>query len=432
MQDKKNLALRIFLSVLGVAATLCIAFVCVYMLWEKAPEIAEEAPEVLDVKPNDKKPEDIAAEAFDNNRKDGIYTVLLVGNDDGNGNTDTIIVGKIDTKLHKMDFVSIPRDTLINVDWSVRKLNSVYWGSKNSGGSGIDALKYHIKNICGIDVDCYAVIDLGVFIDVIDALGGVDFEVPVSMQYEDAGQNLYIDLQPGMQHLDGYQAMGLCRFRSGYANGDYGRIDMQQKFLKACAEQFISLGNIPNISKVVKILSEGLDTNLSTGNIGFFLRQALKCQPEDINFYTVPSNSDYVGGLSYSVIDIWSWLPLLNECLNPYERQIEYSNLDIVYRGEGGKFTATTELKGDWYYSYNPNTEPETEELLPQEPQGPTIIVVPTPAPDIVPAPEESEKPGTVVPEETETPENNPEVSPDENQGMEEGTPGQEADNIFV
>ena len=66
---------------------------------------------------------------FDTQRKDGVYTILLAGNDDGTGNTDTIMVGKIDTVRHTIDFVSIPRDTIINVEWDNRKLNSVYWGT---------------------------------------------------------------------------------------------------------------------------------------------------------------------------------------------------------------------------------------------------------------------------------------------------------------
>ena len=107
--------------------------------------------------------------SYDNNRVS--RAVLLVGNDDGNGNTDTIIVGKIDTVQHKMDFVSIPRDTLVNISWNIRKINAVYWGTVNSGGVGIDGLRQQVKNLLGFDVDCYAVIDLDVFIDTVDALG---------------------------------------------------------------------------------------------------------------------------------------------------------------------------------------------------------------------------------------------------------------------
>lgn len=415
MDDKKKLIIRILLSILGTLAVLGIAVFCFYMTWEKAPDLDPVAPSTKPVQINGKKDGETDGKAFDTNRQDGIFTFLLVGNDDGTGNTDTIMVGKLDTNEHKIDVVSIPRDTLINVDWSVRKINSVYWGSKNSGGNGIDALMRHVKNITGFEPDCYAVIDLGIFIDVIDALGGVDFDVPVPMHYEDSAQNLYIHLDPGMQHLDGYAAMGLCRFRYGYANGDYGRIEMQQKFLKACAEQFITLGNVPNISKVVKILADGLDTNLSGANIAYFIRQALKCQPENINFHMVPSDSAGIGGLSYSVINLYSWIDMLNQCLNPFESPIGVNNLDIVYRN-GGSYAATTTLAGDWYYNTNHSSGNNTAEIVeqvPEEPEGPTIIVVPSvPEQGEIVTPEETP---TTPPDsgETETPEETPVTPPD-------------------
>lgn len=408
MEKRKKRGLRIAFTILGVFVLAIIGLFCAYMLWEKAPDIEPVAPTTKLSSGSDQNQQDDGA-PLATERQDGVYTILLVGNDDGNGNTDTIMVGKIDTVNHKMDFVSIPRDTLINADWEVRKINAVYWGSKNSGGNGIDALRYRIQGLTGFDVDCYAVIDLGVFKETVDALGGVYFDVPQAMDYEDASQNLYIHIAPGYQLLDGEQAMGVCRYRSGYANGDLGRIEMQHQFLKACADQFISLGNIPNISKVVEILSSGLDTDLSAANIAFFLRQALLCKSEDINFYTAPNTPDMVGGYSYAILDLWDWLSMVNEYINPYSTPVEYGNVDIVYRGDSG-FTATTVLQGAWYYSQpvsgtvDPGLEAEPEIPVPTpEPEGPTIIVIPSETePPVEPA-EPTEGPpdeAVVLPEE--------------------------------
>lgn len=395
--DNKKKGLRIALSVLGVVALVFIGAFCYYMLWEKAPDVTPSAP---------KRPvsseDDTNAVEDDTDRQDGVYTILLVGNDDGNGNTDTIMVGKIDTKQHKMDFVSIPRDTLINNTWDVRKINAVYWGSKNSGGNGIDSLKDNIKRLVGFEVDNYAIIDLGVFIDTVDALGGVYFDVPQALNYEDPTQNLTIHVAAGYQLLNGYDAMGVVRYRSGYVTGDIGRIEMQHKFLKACAEQFITLGNIPNISKVVDILADGLTTDLSSANIAFFLRQALSCKAEDINFYTAPNYPDSIHGYSYAILELNSWIDMINEYINPYDIPVTAANLDVVFRNGSGVITATTELRGADYYSYVPVVQPsEIPELTytpeqsapeqtepsggeqPQEPeppaetQGPTIVIVP-------------------------------------------------------
>ena len=175
MKDRKKRGFRIVFTLIGVLAVVLIGLFSFYMLWERAPDLEPVAPTAKPITAgeSEKPREEDAGLPFDTQRQDGVYTILLVGNDDGNGNTDTIMVGRIDTKQHKMDFVSIPRDTLINVDWAVRKINSVYWGSKNNGGTGIDALRNHVKRLIGFDVDCYAVIDLSVFMDTVDALGGV-------------------------------------------------------------------------------------------------------------------------------------------------------------------------------------------------------------------------------------------------------------------
>lgn len=397
MRKSNNMKLffRAFFTILAVLALVVIGLFCAYMLWEKAPDISDEAPAQISAQPvkSDEGENGDTGTAFDTERQDGVYTVLLVGNDDGNGNTDTIIVGKVDTVQHKMDFVSIPRDTLVNISWNIRKINAVYWGTVNSGGVGIDGLREQVKNLLGFDVDCYAVIDLDVFIDTVDALGGIYFDVPVNMDYEDAGQNLYIHVKSGYQLLDGEQAMGVVRFRSGYANGDLGRVEMQQQFLKAAASQFITLGNIPNISKVTQILSSGMDTNLSAANIAFFLRQALQCKSEDINFYTMPNSPDMVQNLSYTFVELYDWLDMINEHLNPYTTPITAANVDIVYRS-GGTICCTGELRGAWYYQ-NTAAEPAetppaevTIEPEPDETPAPELPSEPTPEPTTEPAPE--------------------------------------------
>lgn len=384
--NKAKKGLRIALSVIGVVALVFIGAFCYYMLWEKAPDIPS-SPKL----PVSGEKDDTNSLSTDNGRQDGVYTILLVGNDDGNGNTDTIMVGKIDTENHKMDFVSIPRDTLINSTWDVRKINAVYWGNINGGGNGIDALKDNIKKLVGFDVDCYAIIDLGVFIDTVDALGGVYFDVPQALDYEDPSQNLTIHVAPGYQLLNGYDAMGVCRYRSGYATGDIGRIEMQHRFLKACAEQFITLGNIPNISKVVDILSEGLTTDLDASNIAFFLKQALACKAEDINFYTAPNNPDMVHGYSYAILDLYQWIPMINQYINPYSDEVTEANLDVVYRNGGGAITATTELKGADYYNYVATVQP-------------TQIVEPTQTPELIPEPTQTPEPTPEEPTPTEPP----------------------------
>ena len=310
---------------------------CVYIQWERAPEVVQREQPVVAVSRTTATPSPQPTETvLSTGRRDGIYTMLLAGQDDGNSNTDTLMVVRLDTREHRIDAVSIPRDTMVNTSWKIRKINAAYAMGPYNGESGAESLRRQIARLIGFDVDCYAVLDLDAFVQVVDAMGGVRFHVPMAMDYEDPSQGLSIHLRPGEQLLNGRQAMGLCRYRSGYANADLGRIEMQQSFLKACAEQFISVGNIPNLSRVVQILADDLDTNVSAGNIAWLLRQMLQCKGEDIHFSTAPTVVDMVDGYSYTILELEPWVEMINASLNPYTEAIRVEDLDLLYRFAGG------------------------------------------------------------------------------------------------
>jgi len=167
-------------------------------------------------------------------RKDGAYTILVVGNDDGSGNTDTIMVGMLDTEEGKLNVVNLPRDTMVNVSWSIKKINSVL------ANKGIDGLKAELRELLGFTVDCYCIVDLKAFVRLVEAIDGVDFYIPQDMYYYDPDQNLEIDFKEGMTHLRGNDALKVVRFRSGYASGDIGRIETTQKFLMAVAKKLVT------------------------------------------------------------------------------------------------------------------------------------------------------------------------------------------------
>ena len=380
--EKKHQGGRIVLYVISMVLLLGVFSGLLYLRWEKPPEmiIAEaDGPETTEAieKSAPAEPEETAApeptpmptpeptpepmpdgtpfsvtNASALQRADGVYTMLFVGVDQISESTDTMILCRFDTKNHKVNCVSLPRDTLINIAWDVRKLNSVYSASLHNGGTGIDSLLMHVKWLTGIDVDCYAVVDLMTFQYVINELGGVWFDVPIEMNYWDIGQDLYIDIHPGYQLLDGFHCMCLCRFREDYQNGDLGRIEMQQAFLKAAAQQFLTLGNIPHVGNVIKLLSDGLQTNLNAQNIAWFLRQALQCRSRDIHFYTMPCTTRNISGYSYAVVEPYNWLNMLNENFNPYTSPLSYGNLNIVYY-DGNQVASTTEVQDRGYYDDN-------------------------------------------------------------------------------
>ena len=377
--NKKKWIRRAIGAVGGLAAAI-IGAVGLYGAWEKPPVTASQ-PDLLGgteatASPSaSARPTSDAGSAFDTRRQDGVYTLLFAGSDDGTGNTDTIMVGRLDTVRHTANFVSIPRDTLINVNTPVRKLNSVYWGAVNNGGVGSEALLRHIKKLVGFDVDCYAVLDLDAFEQAVDALGGIWFDVPQRMYYD---QGPVIDLEPGYQRLNGEQAMWLCRYRSGYVNGDIDRIQVQHDFLKAAAEQFLQAGSIPNVPRVAAILAENMDTNMSAANMAWFARQLMRCKSEDIRFYTAPNTPAFVHDLSYTFLDLYDWLEMINTSLNPGTTAIGEGQLDLVYL-HNGEVCCTTALQGLSYFDMS--RRPASPEALSEEPEELTEEPVWTPAP---------------------------------------------------
>ena len=160
------------------------------------------------------------------------YTVLILGRDTGGGgNTDTMLLASYDVTNQKANVMSIPRDTMVNVNWDVKKINSVY--NMNGGGEkGMEQLMEQVKNVVGFMPDGYALVNLSAFVEAVDLLGGLDFDVPMDMDYDDPDQNLFIHLKAGEQHLTGEQLMWVVRFRSGYANADIGRTEVQRAVMK--------------------------------------------------------------------------------------------------------------------------------------------------------------------------------------------------------
>ena len=368
--DKKNWKRRLIIAG-SSAAALVLAVLGGYLLWERPPELAAGNPVLTELNQSAETPAVPASPAsspsptpdrgtaFETARQDGVYTLLVAGSDDGTGNTDTIMVGRLDTVHHTANFVSIPRDTLINIDSPIRKINGVYWTAVYSGASGSEALRRHVKKLTGFDVDCYAVIELDAFQRAVDALGGIWYDVPRRMYYEDGP---VIDLEPGYQLLNGEQAMWLCRFRSGYVNGDLDRIRVQHDFLKAAADQFLQLGSIPNIPEVASILAESMDTNMTASNMAWFARQLLRCRSEDIRFYTAPNTPAYVHDLSYTFLDLYNWIQMVNEYLNPSTQPVGEGQLDLVYL-RGGEVCCTTAIQGISYFALGRRENaPEEEE----------------------------------------------------------------------
>ena len=319
-----NIILLLILAVL----TLAVAAVGCRSLF-RAPEQKEELfpePSVQTEKGQGEDDEALAAmlarqEALRSHRerKSGFYTILVSGADDGNGNSDTNILLAIDTEGGAIYGASIPRDTKAEWDGKAHKINAAF------ATGGMEKMAEVISHQLGIPVDYTVMVDLKAFVALVDAIGGVDFNVPIDMDYEDPYQDLSIHIPAGMQHLNGKDALKVVRFRSGYASQDIGRMETQQKFLKAVVKQTLRASNLDKVDDFVKIFKKYVKTDLELGELAWLGKEAITIGAENISFSTLPGEwkSPYI------YLDPESILTFVNEHLNPYVEDRVMEDLNI-------------------------------------------------------------------------------------------------------
>ena len=234
----------------GVIAGCCLAALLAigvgwWLMFVKPPDVTNNVlPSVADNDPDRQEPDasgweqpeegDPAGATKVPGRKDDVYTFLLLGKDTGGGgNTDTMILVTYDVSNGTVDCLSIPRDTMINVSWTIKKINAVYASKR-----GIEGLKEEVGHLTGIVPDFYVAVEWEAIGKIVEALGGVEFDVPYNMNYDDPYQNLHIHQKKGLRKLNGDDAMQVIRWRKnnksdgGFEIGDTGRQQVQQDFLK--------------------------------------------------------------------------------------------------------------------------------------------------------------------------------------------------------
>ena len=261
-------------------------------------------------------------------RRAGVSTVLLVGTDAGGARTDTLMLLSVDRPHRSLSLVSIPRDTLVNGSYTVPKINSVY-GANSGGQVGMDMLLTRVAECIGFRPDGYILIRLEAFAELVDALGGVEFDVPVDMYYNDPSQDLYIDLKAGKQTLSGEEALGVVRFRSGYADADLGRVKVQRDFVSALLKQAVSAEGVIKSPILLQTLLDNMDSDLSAAHYLWLAESVLVADRSDIQTATLPGTAQNIGGGSYYVLDPASVAQTVNAYCNPYRTEITAMHLNI-------------------------------------------------------------------------------------------------------
>ena len=229
--------------------------------------------------------------------------ILGVSTDLDSQLTDTIMVASYNPNTQKANLLSIPRDTFTGKNQSKaiasQKINAIYNITRDPEKT-LEAA----NEITGLDIKHYALIRTEALVKLVDAIGGVKFNVPRDMKYKDPTQDLVIDLQAGEQILDGNKAEQLLRWRhSNYINGemetypveygndDFGRMRTQRDFIVATLKQTLKPSNIFKIGQILEIAKENVETNIDFDAVKDYIPYAVEIDTDNITTAVLPGTT---------------------------------------------------------------------------------------------------------------------------------------------
>ena len=221
--------------------------------------------------------------------EDGRRNVLILGTDESGLRADVLLIASFSDKGGPVNLTSIPRDTRMQTSGGGNKINS----SLAIGGEDYTIKK--VKEVTGIPIHDFVKVNFKAVEEIVDALGGIKFDVPEDMNYEDPYQDLYIDLEKGMQKLDGEQALHLLRYRQ-YAMADIRRTEVQRDFLKAAFDQKAKLRYIFKIPAIMNSISDNMTTSISSTEALSYVMRVKDRSDEGFNTIELPYtlSSSYV------------------------------------------------------------------------------------------------------------------------------------------
>lgn len=357
-QTKKKFGLsdKKYIAILGISLTilLCTFFVAMGFGFSSygghaptQPPITSEEPEITS---DSLTPVDKAT---------GKINILLLGVDVEGLRTDTMIVLSYDLDDNKIKMLSIPRDTRMYIGKKYQKINAAHAITQSGNIKGPQGAIEAVTRLTGIPINYYVEFSFSTFRNTIDSLGGVYFDVPRDMNYEDPVQDLYIHLKKGYQLLDGDKAEQLVRFRR-YAMGDLERMEMQQKFISALFEQKLTADTFKNLPSILEQLNNDVNTNLSLSDMIKLIPNLKELSTENITMLSVPghyNDTDY--GASY-------WIVHMNELAELISTEFEYDASNITIHSSDGKSKSKDSKTSSSSKKQNTSKTSEPEEKTPK------------------------------------------------------------------
>ena len=191
-------------------------------------------------------------------------SILLLGVDEGiegrhdQGNSDTMILITINPQKKKATMTSIPRDLLVDVLGDGKDGGKYYMSRINSayevGGSKASSLT--VSRAFNVPIDYYMEVNMKALESMVNAVGGVDVNVPFTFTYN-------THFKKGKMHLTGKQALDYARMRKEDPRGDYGRQMRQRQIITQIVDKSISINSVSNYRKILKVVSKYVETNMS-------------------------------------------------------------------------------------------------------------------------------------------------------------------------
>ncbi len=237
--------------------------------------------------------------------------------------TDTIMLASIDFTQNSVELISIPRDSYVKIPGRKEKgrVNAAFVYGGGFKGEGFATTIQTVSDLLGgITIQYYAAIDMNVFVEIIDALGGITYEIDVPVS--SAG------IQPGLQKLDGKQTLAYARHRKT-PGGDIDRVDRQQRLMLGILEQLKSTDSLKKLPKIYEAVKDDVWTNLNIRQIAALALFAARLDMENLNRHMIPGTYLDMDNISYWGIDQKKKNQLVNELFGL--NITEYDKEDDVY-----------------------------------------------------------------------------------------------------
>ncbi len=318
---------------------------------------------------------------YDSNR----INILLLGvEQDVN---DTLILLSVDTAAREVSFLSIPRDTYVAGDYKTPKVNQIFKSYDEARRVG--AVREALRGMLGFAPDYYFILDEAILGAMVDAVGGISFEIPKSPEYH--------DLKSGTQTLDGKSAFELFRFRNDWTDVETDPPRVQRDFLKTLFTQLLS--DKDAIGKHCLAISEVADTDLTLGQIAYLAYMLADYDFDDAFSRALPGGEIEVEDEVFYQVDTEDAVEMLNERFNPLEKDLTIYTVSFRQKqrpsGEGqyseyGHSSSTTasEDRDDEDTTEDEEPEESTEESVEESTEAPETEET-TQAPETDASPEE-------------------------------------------